>query len=497
MLPSNFGTTRHPNVILQGGKAGYLYLLDDANFGGRGATTDNILGKLGQYGRIFSQPAVYPGEGGYVYSVTQGPLIAFKNTPTSAGMPHLSKVGQSSALFYFSSSSAVVTSDGTTAGSALVWAIQSPTIAGTNSNLVAFKAVPVGGVLTQVFSAPIGTAAKFGRPLVADNNVLVGTRTGTILDFGASTTPPPPTPLVASPSAVNVGSVAVGSQGNSSFTLTNPNSTAVTVTATSGPSAPFTASGPVVGASIPANGSVTVPVSFKPTSATTSSSTVSYTTNAGTTTVSLTGTGTSGGSQVTISDPALGGWTLNGSAKIVSSATQLTPALGGQAGDAVHPTAVSSGGMTVNFTSSIGGGTGADGLTLAFLDASTATPSSLGATGDGEGFGGLPGVAVALDTYKGSTADPSNNFVGVTSGYVSSKLTFAATSTAIPALRTGTHQWQVTTDTAGTLTVSVDGTVVLQTTVTLPPTVYLAFTGGTGGVTDIHTISNVSATASP
>ena len=497
LLPATFGTSSHPSVILQGGKEGYLYLLDAAHFGGRGATTNNVLGKFGLYGRIFSQPAVYPGEGGYVYSITSGPLLAFKNTPTTAGGPHLSKVGQSSATFYFTSSSAVVTSDGTTPGSGLVWAIQSPTKDGLNSNLVAFKAVPAGGVLTQVFSGPIGTAAKFGRPLVADNNVLVGTRTGTILDFGASATPPPPTVLVASPSSVNLGSVAVGSQSSSSFTLTNPNASAVSVTATSGPSAPFTASGPAVGTSIPANGSVTVPVAFKPTTATSSSSTVSYTTSAGTTTVTLSGTGTSGGSQVTVGDPAAGGWTLNGSAKIVSGATQLTPALAGQAGDAIYPTAVAGKGITANFTSTIGGGTGADGLTFALLDASATTPTSLGAAGDGEGFGGLPGVAVVLDTYKASTADPSSNFVGVSSNFVSSKLVFSATSTAIPALRTGTHQWQVTTDAAGTLTVSVDGALVLHTTATLPPTVYLAFTGGTGGVTDIHTVSNISATASP
>ncbi len=389
LLPSIFGTTSHPSVILQGGKAGYLYLLDAAKFGGRGSTQDNVVQKLGQYGRIFSQPAVYPGEGGYVYSLEDGkPLLAFKNTPTTGGMPHLSKVAQSSATFYFTSSSAVVTSNGTTPGSALVWAIHSPTKDGLNSTLVAFKAVPVGNVLTQVFSAPIGTAAKFGRPLVADGNVLVGTRTGTVLDFGSSH------------------------------------------------------------------------------------------------------------SQVTIGDPAAGGWTLNGSAKIVSGATQLTAALTKQAGSAVFPTAVSSRGITANFTSTIGGGTGADGLTLALLDASTSTPTSLGAAGDGEGFGGLPGVAVALDTYKGSTADPSNNFVGVATGYVNTKLTFAATASAIPALRTGTHQWQVSTNAAGALSVSVDGTVVLQSTVPLPPMVYLAFTGGTGGSTDIHTVSNVSATAS-
>ena len=495
ILPSIFGTASVPSVILQGGKPGYLNVINAASFGGRGSTTDNLVQSLGQYGRFSSQPAVYPGEGGWAYVVTEGPgpIMAFKSTPLN-GLPHLSKKGQTTASFSFSSSSAIVTSDGTTPGSALVWAVQLPTKDGLNANLLAFNAIPASGVLTQVFSAPVGTAVKFGRPLAASGNVLVGTRDGQVLDFGALNTTVSQ-PLVASTTSLDLGSTQSGTQATGSFTLQNPNSTPATISAISGPTAPFSVGGPTVGTIIPANASVTVPVAFAPNSVSVFNSSVSYTTTAGTTTVNLSGTGTSSApSTITIGDPTGGGWTLNGSAKILGGVTQLTSATTNQAGDVVYPTAVSSAGLNATFTTNIGGGTGADGLTFALLDATTNTPTSLGAKGGGLGFGGLTGVAVALDTYKSGT-NPSNNFIGIPNGFASGHMSWATTSTAVPPLRVNGLVWQITTDNAGHITVSVNGSVVLTATVTLPPNVYLAFTGGTGASMDVHSVSNVAITA--
>lgn len=120
--------------------------------------------------------------------------------------------------------------------------------------------------------------------------------------------------------------------------------------------------------------------------------------------------------------------------------------------------------------------------------------------GGGLGFSGLTGTALAVDTWK-SARDPSNNFVGITTGGVNDALTFASTSTAVGPLRTGTHTFTVTV-TAGRMTVTADGRTVLDQAVQLPPSVLVAFTGATGGTTDQHTISNVaittaSTTASP
>src|SRR5207247_10133435 len=72
------------------------------------------------------------------------------------------------------------------------------------------------------------------------------------------------------------------------------------------------------------------------------------------------------------------------------------------------------------------------------------------------------------------------------------------TTTNIPVLVNSTHH--VTTIVGnGQIDVSIDGTSVLTTTVTLPPQILLGFTAGTGGLNDRHAISNVyvSGTAGP
>ena len=108
-------------------------------------------------------------------------------------------------------------------------------------------------------------------------------------------------------------------------------------------------------------------------------------------------------------------------------------------------------------------------------------PTSVGSTGSGLGFSGIPGVAVALDTYQ-NAVNPSDNFVGVTNGPISSgtpgELDWLTTDTAVTPLRT-THVFRVTL-VNGTLTVAMDGIVLFSTPVTVGPDVLLGFSGGNG-----------------
>jgi iron transport multicopper oxidase len=78
-----------------------------------------------------------------------------------------------------------VTSNGTAAGSALVWIIWSPDGSGANAQLRAYDAAPATSPPTLLFSAPIGTAAKFAPPGLSSNRLFVGTRDGNVLCFGA------------------------------------------------------------------------------------------------------------------------------------------------------------------------------------------------------------------------------------------------------------------------------------------------------------------------
>ncbi|MFN8036632.1 MAG: PQQ-dependent sugar dehydrogenase [Acidimicrobiia bacterium] len=204
-------------------------------------------------------------------------------------------------------------------------------------------------------------------------------------------------------------------------------------------------------------------------------------------------------SLITVPPPSATAWQLNGNASMVGTALQLTPNATSQRGSAFYPTAVPSTNLTVDFDATLTGGgtTGADGLTFTLANP-TAGPTALGALGGGLGYAGINGTAIALDTYKNwNSTDPSNNFAGIATGYATGNtdsLTWAATNTTVPNLRTGTHHLTITT-TNGTITVKIDGTQYLTKAVTLPPTVLVGFTAGTGDTTDAHTATNVTITA--
>jgi hypothetical protein len=168
---------------------------------------------------------------------------------------------------------------------------------------------------------------------------------------------------------------------------------------------------------------------------------------------------------------------------------RLTTATQNQAGSAVYyqPLSTASG-LQAQFTTHFGGGNGADGATFSLLDASSAKLSSLGVGGRDLGFGGLPGVAVTLDTYP--------NSIGIATGTNGANLVEAATSTSVPNLRSGAHVVSVTVSgSPSVITVSVDGKQYLSTQVSVPATVLAAFTGGTGGLDDNHDISGASVSS--
>ncbi|HEY7138106.1 MAG TPA: IPT/TIG domain-containing protein [Acidimicrobiia bacterium] len=255
-------------------------------------------------------------------------------------------------------------------------------------------------------------------------------------------------------------------------------------------------------------------VKFGATAATTftvtNDTTISATAPVGTGTVDVTVTTGGGTSAVTASDrytyvntipsPVSGGWQLNGSAQVVTNASpanlQLTPATNWLVGSAFWPTPVPGAGVSAAFDAFIGPGSGADGLTFTLADASVNAPTALGVTGGGEGFSGITGVAVSLDTWQ-NTADPSSNFVGVaTTSTPMQSLNYVTTNTSIPSLLNTVHHFVVTTTSTG-LTVTMDGTQVLSYATSLPPYVLVGFSGATGGFNDIHQVQNVAITAGP
>ena len=303
-----------------------------------------------------------------------------------------------------------------------------------------------------------------------------------------------------SPSArpVSFGSVRLGQQQTATLDITNAGNLPASVQSASVLGAPFGTPAPVT-TGLPLNPGydLKIPLTFTPSSTgvVTSNYRFTWTDTLGTHTLSVpvTATGVAAAAGQQAVSPPGGGWTSNGSSRMSGTSLVLTPAATDTAGSAVYPVPEPSSSVHVSFTASLGGGTGGDGLTFSLLNAATEGPNALGGDGGDLGFGGLSGVAVGLDTQKG-TGDPSDNFVGISTGATAGHLDYLATASNLPALRTGTHQVGITVS-SGTITVTVDGQQYLSTKVTLPPSVLLAFTGATGGATDQHTVSGISITA--
>ena len=696
-----FGTSSARNLAIAVGKDGYVYLLNRDELGGfmQGPSgSDNVVQRIGPYGGVWSRPGVWPGEGGWIYiptasggesaSGSTGFLRVYKYGISGTGAPTISLQASSSDAFGFSSSMPVITSDGTTSGSALVWMIWTGSGAGTGAQLRAYDPVPVNGKPVLRWSAPIGTSSKFAPPGVGAGRLYVGTRDGHVLGFGSPVTPlltgsatsfptttiansstktltltatsalsltkltssssqftiGTPTPalpaslgagqtiqipitftpsesgliggtltaetnkgtvsfalsgagqaataqLAETPTVLSFEGTTVGGHVSAGATFQNVGGAPLTINAVKLPGAPFGATGlPAVGSTIAAGSSITINVTFDPTAEGNYQDEIELETSAGNGAIALAGSaGSAGALQVTgehleyaptavgatttktftitnigatavaltKSKPPIGGaftaitslpegttiapgasvtetvaftptapgyasaswpingndstglheitfagtgmvpapgsaWSHNGTATITSGAIRTTAAVSNSAGSAFFMTPLESRHLIVEFDQTIGSGTGADGQTLTFADASKAATTALGVQGGGLGFSGIPGLAVAFDTYKGTGA-PSNNFVGITEGPTSTTvpdvLHWLATATPSASLR-ATHHIKVEV-LNGAISVFIDSTKVLSATETLPAKVLLGFTGGTGGQNDIHEVANV------
>jgi hypothetical protein len=295
-------------------------------------------------------------------------------------------------------------------------------------------------------------------------------------------------PLTPVPVSVDFGTALVGSTATATLTLTNKGGQPETVTKISGPPAPYTAGLPAVGTVVAPGASVKVPVTFKPKATGAYPQTLTVTTTSGNAVVPV-----NGGGSATLQPLTDSSWTYNGVSTLGGNTLTLTK--DGQkrsASTVVNSLAVSPRGLHATFTAQIGGAatTGADGLTLALLDASTVKTTALGYSGGGLGVGGLPSVFAALDTYNNAGVT-SHNFAAIgKSVQGSNAVSFLKTNTTIPALRKGTHAIDVTVTTASHMVVKIDGTKVLDVAVTLPPKALVAFTAGTGGTTDTHAVIN-------
>ncbi len=159
--------------------------------------------------------------------------------------------------------------------------------------------------------------------------------------------------------------------------------------------------------------------------------------------------------------------------------------------------------VDIRFAFWIGGGTGADGISLTVIDADRMT-GFLGGTGCGIGYGGdagctsgpaLPGWSVEVDTYFNDGQDPtSDDHVMFTfDGDVDDPAIWAT----LPEMEdTGWHVMQVTVA-APRVTVRIDDVVYIDNDLSghFAFDGYVGFTAGTGGQTNEHRIDSLEVTA--
>jgi HYDIN/CFA65/VesB family protein len=297
-LPSQFGTA--PNLMVGAGKAAKLYVVDRDNLGGfmnGPGGGDLVLSTTQVAGPVYSKPGVWPGDKLIYMTSNGGPLQAlqFSNaggTPTFT-VTGVSKTQGGTDVWGNGTSSPIVTSNGTTTGTALVWVIDN------GGTLHAFDAVPVGGTLTQVFSVSIGSDAKYSAPGVGQNALYIGTGDGRVFGFGVN-------PSQLSGPGVAFGSVVVGAHATQSATFTATAAAQVTALTTTDPAFTLGTPMPALGTPLSAGQTFTVPVTFAPASPVAYSAQLNATTSAGNGgTLGLSGTGAANGPALTATPTSL------------------------------------------------------------------------------------------------------------------------------------------------------------------------------------------------
>jgi HYDIN/CFA65/VesB family protein/putative pyrroloquinoline-quinone-binding quinoprotein len=306
-----FGTPSLPHLAVAVGKSGYVYLLNRESLGGIGegnGGSDHVVQRIGPYGGVWSRPGVWPGDGGWVYiptasggttgNGTTGFLRVYQYGESGTHQPTLSLQATSPDAFGFSSGAPVITSSGTSSGSALVWIEWAPNSSGAGAQLRAYDPIPVNSKPVLRWSAPIGTSSKFATPGVGANRVYVGTRDGKVIAFGS-----PVSAALTGPST-SFPPTTIGASSEQTVTLTANKGLTLTSLTTISPR--FTVGNPStpLPANLAAGQSIKVPVTFTPTQTGLVGATLNAETNLGAFGFALSGTGQTAGAQLA-SSPAI------------------------------------------------------------------------------------------------------------------------------------------------------------------------------------------------
>jgi hypothetical protein len=278
-LPASMGTPQEPNVLVEVGKEGILYALNMNALGGYKhgpSNSDAVPWEGGSFNGVWSKPAVWPGDGGYIYYPTAGTtpvktnggsLDVFQRMVSASGAVYFQLVGataNTANTFGYSSSSPVITSNGTRSGSAVLWIIHANNSSGSGAQLQAYDPIPqnpgASGSLNEIWHSATFTSTVFAPPAVDDGTIYVGTRTGNLLGYGLQSTATP----AMNGDNVDFSPEIVSQPTTQTATFTASTALSVSSFSVNGPFS-IQNSTPATPVNLTAGQSITVPVTFTPT----------------------------------------------------------------------------------------------------------------------------------------------------------------------------------------------------------------------------------------
>jgi hypothetical protein len=179
--------TSTPHLLVQAGKQGMIYVVNrdqmtnnNVHYMGTSGCTSvdpEIVEESAAIGGSFSSPSYWNNN---IYFWGAGDVL--KSIPITNGLPNFTQIATSTPSLSFPGASTAISSNGTTTGTAIVWAIDSaPYSSGNPSILYAYDATNVAKELwdsTQTGGSDNpGVAVKFAFPTIANGKVYVGTST--------------------------------------------------------------------------------------------------------------------------------------------------------------------------------------------------------------------------------------------------------------------------------------------------------------------------------
>jgi hypothetical protein len=171
LLPPQSGS--HPNLIVAQGKSSKIYLLDALALGGESKTDAGALQVLAPTGGgVWGGPTFYSGPTGqFVYYQTGGDVLrAYALGQNAQGTPQLTPSSAGPSYAGYGGSTPVVSSNGQTAGTAIVWEVE------RGRTTLTLEAYDASNLSSLLFSAKAGTWPKsngFETLLVANGKVYV------------------------------------------------------------------------------------------------------------------------------------------------------------------------------------------------------------------------------------------------------------------------------------------------------------------------------------